>query len=124
MKDDLLKNNSRKLTQGQMGRREFIVSAMAVGLTLPSALSLVKKAEAATPKKGGKLILGYGYGSTTDSLDPGTSENGMTQGIHKAYGNLLFDTENTGELKGDLVCLLYTSPSPRDWTISRMPSSA
>ena len=21
-------------------------------------------------------------------------------------------------------CLLYTSPSPRDWTISRMPSSA
>ena len=28
-------------------------------------------------------------------------------------------------IKGNLqVCLLYTSPSPRDWTISRMPSSA
>ena len=26
-----------------------------------------------------------------------------------------------GKLKN---CLLYTSPSPRDWTISRMPSSA
>ena len=24
----------------------------------------------------------------------------------------------------DKLCLLYTSPSPRDWTISRMPSSA
>ena len=24
----------------------------------------------------------------------------------------------------DWICLLYTSPSPRDWTISRMPSSA
>ena len=24
----------------------------------------------------------------------------------------------------DLVCLLYTSPSPRDATLSRMPSSA
>ena len=24
----------------------------------------------------------------------------------------------------DEACLLYTSPSPRDWTISRMPSSA
>ena len=24
----------------------------------------------------------------------------------------------------DNICLLYTSPSPRDWTISRMPSSA
>ena len=29
-----------------------------------------------------------------------------------------------GVLPDDLVCLLYTSPSPRDWTISRMPSSA
>ena len=25
---------------------------------------------------------------------------------------------------GNTGCLLYTSPSPRDWTISRMPSSA
>ena len=23
-----------------------------------------------------------------------------------------------------MVCLLYTSPSPRDWMVSRMPSSA
>ena len=34
------------------------------------------------------------------------------------------DDENTAELKNDMDCLLYTSPSPRDWTISRMPSSA
>ena len=27
-------------------------------------------------------------------------------------------------LKIDKVCLLYTSPSPRDATLSRMPSSA
>ena len=27
-------------------------------------------------------------------------------------------------LAGFIGCLLYTSPSPRDWTISRMPSSA
>ena len=28
------------------------------------------------------------------------------------------------ELQGLLFCLLYTSPSPRDATLSRMPSSA
>ena len=28
------------------------------------------------------------------------------------------------EFINDIDCLLYTSPSPRDWTISRMPSSA
>ena len=27
-------------------------------------------------------------------------------------------------VEGDLTCLLYTSPSPRDATLSRMPSSA
>ena len=28
------------------------------------------------------------------------------------------------DLRWDMVCLLYTSPSPRDPSISRMPSSA
>ena len=31
---------------------------------------------------------------------------------------------NTGPLEGPMGCLLYTSPSPRDRTRSRMPSSA
>ena len=26
--------------------------------------------------------------------------------------------------QGDITCLLYTSPSPRDQVVSRMPSSA
>ena len=29
-----------------------------------------------------------------------------------------------GALAGMMICLLYTSPSPRDATLSRMPSSA
>ena len=29
-----------------------------------------------------------------------------------------------GDVKSELSCLLYTSPSPRDATLSRMPSSA
>ena len=36
---------------------------------------------------------------------------------------LLFDTDRTGFIT-DITCLLYTSPSPRDRTRSRMPSSA
>ena len=30
----------------------------------------------------------------------------------------------TFKIKGEGICLLYTSPSPRDATLSRMPSSA
>ena len=32
--------------------------------------------------------------------------------------------KNNALLGGEMSCLLYTSPSPRDATLSRMPSSA
>ena len=38
--------------------------------------------------------------------------------------NLLFEELDAKSGTPDLVCLLYTSPSPRDATLSRMPSSA
>ena len=37
------------------------------------------------------------------------------------FSDILFPLESLGM---DLTCLLYTSPSPRDGRISRMPSSA
>ena len=38
--------------------------------------------------------------------------------------SLLFEDEGTVSWYNKCVCLLYTSPSPRDATLSRMPSSA
>ena len=35
-----------------------------------------------------------------------------------------FPSEIDGQPLDDYICLLYTSPSPRDATLSRMPSSA
>ena len=37
---------------------------------------------------------------------------------------LVENKKKYGELKMAHACLLYTSPSPRDATLSRMPSSA
>ena len=37
---------------------------------------------------------------------------------------LISNPENARKMAEFRICLLYTSPSPRDWTISRMPSSA
>ena len=37
----------------------------------------------------------------------------------RCIANFLMD-----DIKKDEICLLYTSPSPRDATLSRMPSSA
>ena len=41
-----------------------------------------------------------------------------------ASGWQIFVVNEDGELLEDYDCLLYTSPSPRDATLSRMPSSA
>ena len=50
---------------------------------------------------------------------------------HLAHDNVEFFTGacgssnlTTAAIGTTGTCLLYTSPSPRDWTISRMPSSA
>ena len=54
----------------------------------------------------GVLILGVGIGSAITS----TTDGGQ--------GNI------ASQQQLDMACLLYTSPSPRDRTRSRMPSSA
>ena len=56
---------------------------------------------------------------------PGPFEIGICK---KAFEKKLWDLKliNIRDYADDKhkTCLLYTSPSPRDWTISRMPSSA
>ena len=42
-------------------------------------------------------------------------------GLTEMFGEILVPTEEVVEIRG---CLLYTSPSPRDGLLSRMPSSA
>ena len=39
-------------------------------------------------------------------------------------GGIAGDAEAEGNVAGNIGCLLYTSPSPRDLSTSRMPSSA
>ena len=57
-------------------------------------------------------------------------EDGLRADMYDFIASLL-RTEPTDELiaqvallQGDKTCLLYTSPSPRDGLLSRMPSSA
>ena len=64
---------------------------------------------------------GGGFGETTAVLIEG--ENLATPEIH----NALIESINNLSDKENIVvyaCLLYTSPSPRDGLLSRMPSSA
>ena len=73
MRKRFIKEQKTKLLGGQISRRDFITSMIAAGVALPTALSMAGDVLAATPEKGGTLRQGYGYGSTTDSLDPATT---------------------------------------------------
>ena len=56
---------------GRISRRNFISGALALGFSMTAASALVNKAEAATPKKGGRLRTALTGGATSDVMDPG-----------------------------------------------------
>ena len=55
---------------------------------------------------------------TNVSSDSTGNSGSATQGVLGTYGTLTMAADGT------YTCLLYTSPSPRDGLLSRMPSSA
>ena len=48
----------------------------------------------------------------------------LTREINKACNKIKFEILFVNDGSNDNSCLLYTSPSPRDTEVSRMPSSA
>ncbi len=115
-KEIYLKEQAQKLTKGQIDRRQFVMGALAAGVVLPSALSMADQAIAATPNKGGKFTQGMGHGSTTDSLDPATYENGFSQSTCYSYGNHLTEVGPDGNLRGELAEEFSGSDDAATWT--------
>ena len=90
-------------------------------------------------RKGG---LGRGLAALIPSAPSDIDKNGKTPGIGGGASDVIFGKQApkpddapkgapkkvqgapTVSAKRDKVCLLYTSPSPRDGLLSRMPSSA
>ena len=66
------------------------------------------------------------FASINNILDQKYRTGGFEQGRNANYQQLLQDTNKPKRVFGPKYwyCLLYTSPSPRDRTRSRMPSSA
>lgn len=115
MKKNVIFNHANQLTAGRISRRRFIMTALAAGASLPMAMSMATNAIAATPKKGGRLRQGMGYGSTTDTLDPGAAENGFAQALHYTYGNQLTEVGNDGQLRPELCESFEATPDGKTW---------
>ena len=85
------------------GRRDLLKSAGGFGAFAAVQGILPGSARAASPKSGGHLRVGTGFGSTTDSLDPATTEHGMTININYTYANNLMEVGNDGSLVNELA---------------------
>ena len=88
--------------------------------------------ESMVPYQGGGDMIdqvsfsGTTYASGVQRFEAGTPNVADAIGLGKAISyleSIPFELVNEHE-KSLLACLLYTSPSPRDATLSRMPSSA
>ncbi|MEP1992103.1 MULTISPECIES: ABC transporter substrate-binding protein [Rhodobacterales] len=112
-----LKKRTEPSNAAQPTRREFISKALAMGITLPAAISLAdKSAFAATPKTGGRMRLGLGLGSTTNTLDPATFEDTYMQVVGFGLRNCLTEISNEDELIPELAESWEGSDDATEWT--------
>ena len=106
---------------GRIDRRSFMASMLAAGVTIPAAMGMADAARAATPNKGGRFRLGMAHGSTTDSLDPATYENGMTTHMAFTYGNNLVEVAPDGSVRPELAEEFEARDGGRVWAFKLRP---
>lgn len=113
---DKVRHLQTLLTKGQVSRRGFITSALALGVSLTTASAFVSRAEAATPKKGGRLRQGVTGGATSDTLDPGQILDHYMLNVQ--FGQLrngLSEVAANGDLIPELAESWESSPDAKIW---------
>jgi peptide/nickel transport system substrate-binding protein len=112
-----LKELEKMLTQGRISRREFLARASALGLAAAVSPTLLRgTARGATPKRGGRLRIGAGGTSTTDSLDPGILLHTMPQTCNQIVRNHLVEIDYKANPIPELAESWEASPDAVQWT--------
>lgn len=112
-----LEHYSNLLKLGKINRREFMTRALALGASATLAAHMAPKSlMAAEPKRGGKLRIGIGHGSTSDLLDPATFLQSYTQFVGWGLRNNLAEVSNTNEIVPELAESWDASPAADQWT--------
>ncbi len=102
-RETYITKQAKRLSKGQIDRRRFVMSALATGVTMPTAMSLASRAEAAIPKPGGHLRYGAAMALATDRADLSFSGSGVAKIVHQACGDTLVDYDHSGTLVGALA---------------------
>lgn len=112
-----LSNLQQMYQQNKISRRQFLAGLSALGLTAAvSPAMLSGTARAATPKKGGRMIMGCTGGSTTDSMDPATFTSNMNQNLNWQIRNNLVEINHKLEPIPELAESWGSTPDAKKWT--------
>jgi len=102
--------------KGAVSRRGFMTGAIALGVSMTAASAVLKKADAATPKKGGRLRIGITGGATSDVMDPAQILDSYM--INVQFGQLrngLTEVAANGDLVGELAESWDASADAATW---------
>ena len=102
---------------GKVSRRNFMMGAMALGVSMTAASALLGRAEAMTPKKGGRVRCGLTGGATSDVMDPGQILDLYM--LNLQFGQLrngLTEVDSDGSLIPELAESWEASPDAAVWT--------
>jgi peptide/nickel transport system substrate-binding protein len=111
-----LKELEEMLFQGKLNRREFIAQVSALGLTAAMSPALLSTlAHASGPKKGGRLRIGCAGAQTSDSLDPITVSNLMTESLTWQLRNCLVEVDYKSNPVPELAESWEATPDAKKW---------
>lgn len=97
---------AKRLSDGEINRRRFVMSALSVGVTMPTALSLASRAAAQTPKPGGHLRMAL------------ATREARVQALTLARANTLTEITGTGEVAGELAETIEPADDARRWNVT------
>ena len=111
-----LKTHEHLLAHGKISRRDFLARLSTLGIITALSHSIfTAPAHANKPHKGGRLRIGLGGGSTTDSLDPATITDAMAYNINWQIRNCLTEVDNKGNLIPELAESWESSTDAKLW---------
>jgi peptide/nickel transport system substrate-binding protein len=106
---------ARKVMDGRLTRRSFMQYAIGAGLSVAAASSVLMRAEAATPKRGGVARFGLSAGDPADSFSVSYAPPRYMIMLKRAVQSSLTEVDLDGKVKGDLAESWESSPDAKQW---------
>lgn len=117
-----MKTNRPTNRAAGVSRRTLLAAAAASGaLAAGVGLGLAPRSARAAPKRGGAVRVAKGHGQTTDTLDPGTFENGFTAALTYGYNGYLTGVGRDGAIEPEIAESWEPTSDAKSWRFKIRP---